>query len=174
MIKIDWNIFETKFNDQTQATFEWLCSILFCMEFNLPQGVSRYKNQPAVEVEPIEYNKDYISFQAKYITIPISNYREKLIQMIKTAKHDYPFIDEELNMYPCSFMIENQEKHSLRKSSILKIWQNSQMFKKIRNELNKEQCNCEYFKICHGGCRIYDINFCTKGPIRFCVNDKVS
>jgi hypothetical protein len=92
MIKIDWKVFETKFNESTQVNFEWLCSILFCVEFNLSQGVSRYKNQPAVEVEPVKYDNEYVSFQAKYITIPISKYKEKLIQMFKTVKHDYPFL----------------------------------------------------------------------------------
>jgi radical SAM protein with 4Fe4S-binding SPASM domain len=72
------------------------------------------------------------------------------------------FIDEGLNMYPCSFMIENQEKHSLLKSSIIDIWQNSQVFKKMRYELNKKICNCKYFENCHGGCKMFEINLCKK------------
>ena len=40
-----------------------------------------------------------------------------------------------------------------------KNWRNGKEFRVIREKINNNNCNkCNYFNICHGGCRIFDIN----------------
>ena len=45
----NWNNFKAKFNDKEQKSFEWLCYLLFCREFNQPSGIFRYINQAGIE-----------------------------------------------------------------------------------------------------------------------------
>ena len=66
IIKINWNIFKAKFYDKEQKSFEKLCYLLFCNEFNINTGIFRYKNQAGIETEPIEYDDKLIGFQAKF------------------------------------------------------------------------------------------------------------
>lgn len=69
------------------------------------------------------------------------------------------FISEEMKMYPCSFMINKIDGEDLQMKNIEKIWREGRDFKLIREKLNNNNCNkCKYFDICHGGCRIFDIN----------------
>jgi hypothetical protein len=82
MFEINWNIFKAKFNGKEQKTFENLCYLLFCNEFNQNTGIFRYKNQTGIETEPIEHKGKMIGFQAKFYETKISdNVANKLLEM---------------------------------------------------------------------------------------------
>jgi len=69
------------------------------------------------------------------------------------------FISEEMKMYPCSFMINMIEGEDLHIKDIKNIWKDGKDFKLVREKINNNYCGkCKYFNICHGGCRIFDIN----------------
>jgi hypothetical protein len=64
--EVNWNNFKAKFNGREQKSFEALCYLLFCSEFEQKQGLFRYKNQTGIETEPIERNGEIIAWQAKF------------------------------------------------------------------------------------------------------------
>jgi hypothetical protein len=92
MIKPNWNIFKAKFSDNPQNNFEWLCYLLFCKEFNRPVGISRYKNQAAMETDPIEQEGEIIGWQARFYETTLSNHKNDLMSTVEKAKTDYPGI----------------------------------------------------------------------------------
>lgn len=92
MIKPNWNIFQAKFSENPQDTFEWFSYLLFCKEFNKPYGIFRYKNQSAIETNPIENQDEIIGWQAKFYDVSISNHKADIIDTIEKAKRDYPNI----------------------------------------------------------------------------------
>lgn len=87
--------------------------------------------------------------------------RRELIEPCEAARFS-AFINEDMRMFPCSFMVDTELFGDLRKQSILSIWQESEAFKRFRIVELKEGCKaCSYHKDCQGGCRLYDeINFC--------------
>ena len=90
MIKTNWQIFAAKFSDNPQDNFEWLCYLLFCLEYNKPNGIIGYLNQAAIEHEPIEVENDFIGFQAKFYTVPLTTRKNELIDTLEKAKRYYP------------------------------------------------------------------------------------
>jgi len=94
MQEINWNNFAAKFNGKEQSSFEWLCYLLFCDEFNRPTGMLRYKNQAGIETQPIEHDGRVIGFQAKYYETNISSNKERIKDTIKKAKDRNPTIDK--------------------------------------------------------------------------------
>ncbi len=92
MIKPDWNKFKAKFSENHQNNFEWFCYLLFCKEFNKPRGIFRYKNQSAIETNPIETSGEIIGWQAKFYDTALSGHKGELISTIKKTKRDYPNI----------------------------------------------------------------------------------
>lgn len=94
MIKPNWDIFKAKFSENTEGNFEWFCYILFCKEFNKPLGIHRYKNQSAIETDPIEVNGELIGWQAKFYETTLSKNKNRLISTIETAKKGYPDISK--------------------------------------------------------------------------------
>jgi hypothetical protein len=94
MIKPNWNIFKAKFSENPHNIFEWFCYLLFCKEFNKPLGIFRYKNQSAIETNPIETGDGIIGWQAKFYDTALSSHKDELISTIEKAKRDYPNITE--------------------------------------------------------------------------------
>ena len=94
MIKPNWEIFRAKFSENPQFNFEWFCYLLFCREFNKPFGIFRYKNQSAIETDPIEINGQFIGWQAKFYDSTLSNHKDDLIDTIERANKDYPKISK--------------------------------------------------------------------------------
>ncbi len=92
MIKSNWNIFKAKFSDNPQSNFEWLCYILFCKEFKQDKGIFRYKNQSAIETDPIKVGEEVIGWQAKFYETSLSNHKKELIETLEKAKKYYPDI----------------------------------------------------------------------------------
>ena len=68
MQEVNWNNFQAKFQGREQKSFERLCYLLFCNEFNKPLGIFGYKNQVGIETEPIKYDGKMIGFQAKFLS----------------------------------------------------------------------------------------------------------
>lgn len=89
MIKPDWEIFSAKFSNDKESTFEWFSYLLFCREFNLPRGWFGFKNQSAIEKNPIQINEEVIGFQAKFYSSPLSNHKNDFLEMLEKAKRDY-------------------------------------------------------------------------------------
>jgi len=92
MIKPNWNIFKAKFSDNPQDNFEWFCYLLFCREFNEEKGIFRFKNQSAIETNPIEKDGEVIGWQAKFYDTSLSSKKDELIGFVERAKRDYPSI----------------------------------------------------------------------------------
>ena len=56
-------------------------------------------------------------------------------------------------------MINKIKGEDLQKRNIEDVWRDGKEFRVIREKINNNNCNkCNYFNICHGGCRIFDIN----------------
>lgn len=90
MIKPNWNAFKAKFCENPQYHFEWFCYLLFCREQNKPYGVFRYKNQSAIEVEPVVTDNGVIGFQSKFYETALSNHKIELLETLNKTKRDYP------------------------------------------------------------------------------------
>jgi len=89
MIKPNWNNFEAKFNENPQSNFEWLCYLLFCKEFKQDKGIFRYKNQSAIETNPVEIGDEVIGWQAKFYETPLSNHKKEILETLDKTKRDY-------------------------------------------------------------------------------------
>lgn len=90
MIRPDWKKFASKFSENPQFNFEWLCYLLFCKRFNKPYGIFRYKNQSALETSTIEVEGKVIGFQAKFYDVLLSKRQDEIIECLEKAKRDYP------------------------------------------------------------------------------------
>lgn len=88
--EINWGNFRAKFNGKEQSTFQWLCYLLFCEEYNQPLGVSRYENHAGIESNPIIVGEEVIGWQAKFYDTPMSKHKPDLIASINTAKTRHP------------------------------------------------------------------------------------
>ena len=89
MIKPNWDVFRAKFSENPQNHFEWFCYMLFCQEFNQPNGIFRFKNQSAIENNPIKNDNEIIGWQAKFYDTSLSNHKNDLIKTLEKAKRDY-------------------------------------------------------------------------------------
>ena len=92
LVKPDWDVFKTNFSENPQANFEWLCYLLFCREFNIERGLFKFENHPALETNPIKYDKDYIGFQAKFYNTKLSNHISELKDAINEIKEKYKYL----------------------------------------------------------------------------------
>ena len=94
MQEINWNNFKAKFNGKEQKTFEQLCYLLFCDEFNMNGGIFRYKNQTGIETEPIVHDGKTIGFQAKFYETKVSDNKKDIQDSIDKAKNKNAKLDE--------------------------------------------------------------------------------
>ncbi len=94
MIKANWEIFRVKFSGTLQDNFEWFCFLLFCKELKKPYGIFRYKNQSAIETNPVKQGKDIVGWQAKFYDATLSNHERDLIRTLEKAKEYYPGISK--------------------------------------------------------------------------------
>lgn len=92
MIKPGWDIFKSKFSDNPQFHFEWLCYLLFCNEHGKKTGIFRYKNQSAIETEPIVDGDEMLGWQAKFYSTALSDHKDDILKMLNKAKREYPNI----------------------------------------------------------------------------------
>jgi len=120
MQEINWNNFRAKFNGREQKSFEWLCYLLFCNEFNKKTGIPRYKNQAGIETEPIEYDGILIGFQAKFYETKISDNKEEIIDSIKKAKKKNPNLNKIVFYINQEFSEGKNKKEPTYKTEITK------------------------------------------------------
>lgn len=85
----NWNIFKTKFNDNLTYCFEYFCYLLFCIEFDKPQGIFRYKNQAGIEWDPIEVAGKTIVAQCKFYDTSLGSNKDEILKMLDTIKRKY-------------------------------------------------------------------------------------
>ncbi|WP_456488974.1 AVAST type 4 anti-phage nuclease Avs4 [Caminibacter pacificus] len=90
----NWEVFKSKFRDNPQYYFEYLCYLLFCKEFNKPQGIFRYKNQAGIEWEPIKKGNKIIGVQCKFYDTKLSEHKDDFIKMLNTVHKKYPQINK--------------------------------------------------------------------------------
>ena len=83
MIKPSWDIFKVKFKENHQNNFEWFCYLLFCKEFNQPQGIFRYVNHSGMETNPIKIGDEFIAWEAKFYEDKLSNHRDEFIRKLR-------------------------------------------------------------------------------------------
>lgn len=95
MIKPNWDIFRAKFSDNPQDYFEWFCYMLFCEEMNVSH-IHRYKNQAAIETDPIQRDDETIAWQAKFYDTPLSNHKSDFIGMLDRVNEYYPSVNRVL------------------------------------------------------------------------------
>lgn len=94
MIRTDWEIFKAKFSTNPQDAFEWMCYLLFCNEFGVRTGIFRYKNQSAIETNPIKSGGINVGWQAKFYDVALSSHKNDLLETISKAKRDYPDLNK--------------------------------------------------------------------------------
>jgi hypothetical protein len=94
MKEINWQLFKAKFNGKETSIFENLAYHLFCIEYNINNGIFRFKNQTGIETEPIESNDETIGFQAKYYDTKIADNKSDIIDSIKKAKRENLGLDK--------------------------------------------------------------------------------
>lgn len=94
LIKTDWDIFKAKFSANPQNAFEWMCYLLFCNEFSVKTGIFRYKNQSAIETNPISSNGVNVGWQAKFYDAALSSHKNDILDTITKAKRDYPDLNK--------------------------------------------------------------------------------
>ena len=72
------------------------------------------------------------------------------------------YISTDLRMYPCSFMVDKCEGIQVNAHNIQDTWQNSKLFKSIRNRSYARAClRCGKFEVCRGGCVAFpEVNAC--------------
>lgn len=90
MIKPTWDIFKAKFSENHQNNFEWFCYLLFCKEFNQPQGIFRYVNHSGMETNPIKIGDEFITWEAKFYEDKLSNHRDEFIRKLEITKSKNP------------------------------------------------------------------------------------
>jgi radical SAM protein with 4Fe4S-binding SPASM domain len=74
------------------------------------------------------------------------------------------YIDEKLNVKPCSFALGDAYTFNLREHDMEDIWQHK--YKPYRAEMLSHVCtnDCEHTTSCHGKCMYYDcLSFCHRG-----------
>lgn len=137
MIKPNWDIFKAKFSDNPQDNFEWFCYLLFCREFNENKGIFRFKNQSAIETDPVAKEGEIIGWQAKFYDTSLSSHKNDLIALIDRAKRDYPNITK-LFFYTNQEWGQSKGKTPQSKLDVEK--------KAIENGFNVEWRTASYFE----------------------------
>lgn len=118
MIKPNWDIFRAKFSDNPQDYFEWFCYMLFCEEMSVSH-IHRYKNQAAIETDPIQRDDETIAWQAKFYDTPLSNHKSDFIGMLDRVNEYYPSVNRVL-IYTNQEWAQNAGKEPKGKAEIEK------------------------------------------------------
>jgi hypothetical protein len=137
LIKTDWEIFKAKFSENPRDAFEWMCYLLFCNEFKAKTGIFRYKNQSAIETNPISSNGVNVGWQAKFYETALSSHKNDILETITKAKRDYPDLNK-IIFYTNSEWGQNKGKEPQGKLDAEK--------KAKDNNLDIEWRCCSYFE----------------------------
>lgn len=90
MQNVNWGAFKAKFSGKEQATFEWFCYLLFCIEHGRAYGIARYENHAGIENDPVQVGTNWVGWQAKFYDTPPSRHESELRDAITTAKSRHP------------------------------------------------------------------------------------
>lgn len=71
-----------------------MCYLLFCNEHDKKIGIFRYKNQSAIETNPINVDGVVVGWQAKFYEGALSGHKSDMLEMLSKAKRDYPEIQK--------------------------------------------------------------------------------
>lgn len=107
---LQWDLFKANARN-VHEDFEHLCYLLFCNEYNRPYGVKRYKNQTAIECEPIEQDGKYIAFQAKFYDSKLSEHKNELKKILDDINKKYPHLTH-LKIYTNQDLTEGKKGRS--------------------------------------------------------------
>ncbi len=88
MIKPDWNTFKSKFTENPQDNFEWFSYLLFCKEHNLT-FIHSYKNQAAIETDPVDIDGVLSGWQAKFYEGTLTEHKKDIVATIDKAIQYY-------------------------------------------------------------------------------------
>lgn len=153
MIKPNWDIFKAKFSENPQDNFEWFCYLLFCREFKKEKGIFRFKNQSAIETNPIEQDGEVIGWQAKFYETSLSTNKGELVKFVKKAKRDYPSITK-LLIYTNKEWAQTKGKvpkglieveNTAKKLEIKLKWNTTSFFESEFVSLNNENISKHFF-----------------------------
>lgn len=103
LVKVNWDRFKGRFNGTAQSGFKQACYIMFCQEYNHPNGIFRYFNQPGIDTEPIDHEGSCIGFRAGFFLNGIGGKKKIFIRWITLAKKGSPRLDRILFYLPCEF-----------------------------------------------------------------------
>ena len=119
---------------------------MFCKEFNI-NHIFRYKNQAAIETDPITIDNEVIGWQAKFYGTSLSDNKDEIIESLEKAKKKYPLItqyhfysNQEFGQYKGTEPKSKQEIEEKAKEFEIKIeWKLLSFFESefvtIKNEL---------------------------------------
>lgn len=107
-----------------------------------------------------------IGFDACFVPV-LMKYTDVNVDYIDSCECGFfsVYIDEELNVTPCSFANNQKFSYNLKKYTMETIWQ--QKYENYRKEILKNTCisHCKNKIHCRGKCIYYDkLSFCYKGP----------
>ena len=88
LIKPDWNTFKSKFTENPQDNFEWFSYLLFCREHNFT-FIHRYKNQAAIETDPVEIDGVLSGWQAKFYEGTLTEHKKDIVATIAKVTQYY-------------------------------------------------------------------------------------
>lgn len=94
LTKPNWDIFKAKFSNDPNESFEWLCYLLVCQEFNLPNGIFRYLNQSGMETNPIHHDGKIYAWEAKFYSGKLSDQKDEFIKKIEIIKEKNPEVTD--------------------------------------------------------------------------------
>lgn len=94
LIKPNWDIFKSKFNNDPEYSFEWFSYLLFCREFNLEKGWYGFQNQSAIEKSPITVGNKVIGFQSKFYQSRLNDKKKEIIDTLEKVHRDYPHLTD--------------------------------------------------------------------------------
>ncbi|WP_368678931.1 AVAST type 4 anti-phage nuclease Avs4 [Dickeya zeae] len=114
-----------------------MCYLLFCNEFRVRTGIFRYKNQSAIETNPISSSGVNVGWQAKFYDAALSNHKNELLETISKAKRDYPDLNK-IIFYTNSEWGQNKGKEPQGKIEVEK--------KAKENNLEIEWRCCSFFE----------------------------
>jgi radical SAM protein with 4Fe4S-binding SPASM domain len=104
----------------------------------------------------IGFDSCSISGIARYM-----NVHQAFVDYCEAARFSM-FISEDMNMYPCSFMVDLVKGIPITSQNIQKEWRSNPLFVDFRKNIKDQPCRaCEVKTLCNGGCPIFpEINLC--------------
>jgi len=158
MIKPNWGAFKAKFSENPQVNFEWFCYLLFCKEYNQPNGIVRFKNQSGMETNPIKVGDQHIAWEAKFYEDKLSTHKDEFIKKIKIAKQKNPELTQILFYTPIDWTESSKKtkrktteqeniENDAKSKNIEIIWKGASFFESEFVAINNEHIVKYFFTL---------------------------